>query len=399
MGHQKNSGGRSAVRLRGNALFLFFLSFSLFFLPFCRAQAEETPKPGELLAIGDADVIKGNSALAKKTAIAQALMKGVEDYIVHLLGSRRAVSHFERLAQEIIPAAREEVENFHILAEQQSDGRYKVLLRLRVNEEAIREQLQSAGVLLAEASPINVLFLVSESRDGDISYWWKDTEKDPSLRPVELALHKVFQNRGFTPVNRILSAPDAGRLTGLTSPDLQDKDILKWGRLFSADVVVFGNCTVNNGEEISLTLKAIDVSQGIQVCQESIADQMTAASRGSDSLVTALEEVVNRAAATFCPCIKGSFVSGGGGILPLTVTLAGMKMPKEFWRFSDFLKEEVVGVISVIPSRIQGNTMSATVEFQGDRDTFIHRILTHPKRPFPLRFDPIEQEAVIFNLE
>ncbi|MFO7599845.1 MAG: hypothetical protein R6X27_08560 [Candidatus Desulfacyla sp.] len=402
MGQERNNQERSTEGLRGNGLSLFLLSFSLFFLlgdPFPQAQAGETPKQNELLAIGEAAVVKGNTALAKKTAITQGLMKGVEDYIFYLLGSQRAMAHFERITQEIIPAAREEIENFHILAELQVDGRYKVLLKLRVNGEVIRERLQSAGVLMTETPPVNVLFLVSENRDGDMSYWWKDMEGYRSLNRVELALHKVFQDRGFNPINRTLNPPEADPVDALTSLDLQNRDILKWGRLFSADVVIFGECSINAGKKISLTLKALNVSQGIQTCQESVVEQIMEASGGADSLMAAIEGMVNRAAATLCPCIKGSLVSDGEKIHPLTVILAGMKRPKEFWRFSDFLKEEVMGVTSVIPSRIKDNAMSATVKFQGDRAAFISRVLTHPKRPFPLRLEQTEHEAIVFNLE
>jgi len=404
VGQGRNIQGKSTEGLRGNGLSLFLLSFSLFFLlsdPFPQARAEETPKQNELLAIGEAAVVKGNTALAKKAAITQGLMKGVEDYILDLLGSQQAMAQFERITQEIIPAAREEIDNFHILAELQVDGRYKVLLKLRVNEEVIRERLQSAGVLIAETPPINVLFLVSENRDGQMSYWWKDMEGYRSLNLVELALHKVFQDRGFNPVNRALNPPEIDRVDALTSLDLQNKDILKWGTLFSADVVIFGECTINGEKRGSLTLKALDVSQGIQSCQESVVEQIMEASGGadSDSLMAAIEGMVNRAADTLCPCIKGSLASHGERIHPLTVILEGMKMPKEFWRFSDFLKKEVMGVKSVIPSRIKDNAMSATVKFQGDREAFINRVLTHPKRPFPLRLEQAEHEAVVFSIE
>lgn len=79
MGQERNTRGKSTEGLRGNGLSLFLLSFSLFFLlsdPFPQAQAGETPKQNELLAIGDAAVVKGNTALAKKAAITQGLMKG-----------------------------------------------------------------------------------------------------------------------------------------------------------------------------------------------------------------------------------------------------------------------------------------------------------------------------------
>jgi hypothetical protein len=381
---------------------IVFISLGLFLLlgpSFSRALAVEGPRQGDVLAIGNAPVVQGNAAAARKAAITEALLKGVEDHIVHLLGSREAVRHFERVTEEIIPAAREEVGNFQVLAEQQVNGRYKVLLRLRVNEESIRERLRSAGIALTDISPIKVLFLVSESIDGELFYWWKDMDISGSMRPAELTLHKVFQDRGFYPINRTLGPPEREPVDGLTSPDLQDNEILKLGKLFAADVVIFGSCTVSRGKEITLTLKAVDVSQGIPLCKESVAEVMEKGSGDPQSLIKSVEGVVNRLAAALCPCINGSVAGDAGKIHSITVTLARMKMPKEFWRFSDFLTEEVMGVTSVIPSEIKDTAMSATVEFQGERVTFINRVLTHPKRPFPLRLDQTEHKAIVFNLE
>ena len=76
-----------------------------------------------------------------------------------------------------------------------------------------------------------------------------------------------------------------------------------------------------------------------------------------------------------------------------------MTMPKQYWRFSDFLSNDVVGVISVIPSRIKGHTMSATVEFKGDRHMFINRVLSHSKRPFALRINQTQDGMIVFDLE
>lgn len=400
--HERTNSRRSSVTHRGSVVFFLFCCLALFLLleiPFSWAASGEPQSPGELLAIGEAAVVKGNSALAKKTAVDQALMKGVEDYIVHLLGSQGTVSHFDRVTETIIPAARDEIENFHILAERQVDGRYKVLLRLRVNAEIIRERLRSAGFLQTETPSVKVLFLVSENRDGEVSYWWKDAEGSRSLSPVELALHKVFQDRGFSPINRTLSPPGADQVHGLTSPDLQHEDILKWGRLFSADVVIHGQCRISGGKEISLALQAVNLSQSDQVCREFIEEQIKEASGDTASFVNALEIMVNRLAATLCPCITGGVASDQGSPSPLTVTLAGMSMPKQYWRFSDFLSTDVDGVTSVIPSRIKGHTMSATVEFKGDRHMFINRVLSHSKRPFPLRINQTQDGMIVFDLE
>ncbi|MCJ7775929.1 MAG: hypothetical protein MUP08_06035, partial [Desulfobulbaceae bacterium] len=352
---------------------IFFLAGVLFFgFHLSHAETGDNLEKNELLAIGASTVVGGNSALAKERAITQALMKGVEDYIARLLGSRGVVNNFERLTEEIIPGAKEEIENFHILAEHQADGKYKVLIKLRVNEEIIGEKLRSAGVLLTDPPTIKVLFLVSEIIGGDISYWWKDAESFKDLSAVELTLHKVFQDRGFSPINRISSPPDVESLSNLTSPNLTNEDILKWGSLFSADVVICGQSEIINKKELSLKLRVFDVHQGSQICQESRVEPIEQASTGSEQIIETLQGPVNRIAAMLCPCIIRAVASEHGEIHPLEVTLTGTNKPKQFWVFRDFLRDKVVGVKSVIPSKIKGNSVSATVEFQGDGDKFIN---------------------------
>ncbi len=382
--------------------FIFTLvQFSLLANPFHVAASEgNLRETGECLAIGEAPVVAGDSAQAKKRAIKQALIKGVEDYIVNLLGSRAAVAYFDRLTRDILPAAQQEIQNFHILAEQQVNDRYRVLLKLQVNEDTIQEQLRSFGVVPGDiSSPVKVLFLVTEVKDGDLSYWWKDPEQFGSLNPVALALHHVFQGRGFTPVNRTLSLPDISQQEILTSPDLSDEGILEWGRIFSADVVISGRCTIETGREIALTLQAWDMSQGIRFCREFMVEPIDYDPEDTEAFMTALKGMINRMSASLCPCIRQSIGGGQSEEAPIVVTLAGMRMPNEFWQFSEFLKKEIAGVTSVIPCRIKANAMSATVVFQGGRDRFINRVLNHPGRPFPLRVQPNAGGPIIFVLE
>jgi len=402
-GTERNHSVKPKLRPTRIVIFLSLFSSVLFAVlgsPVARAAPRETSRQeGACLAIGEAPVVKGNSALAKEAAIRQALNKGVEDYIIYLLGSQGTVRHFDRVTEDILPAVQQEIQNFHILAEQQLNDRYKVLLRLQVNEAAIEEKLRSFGIQLTETSPIQVLFLVSELREGHLSYWWKDPEEFRSLSPVELALHKLFQERGFSPINRSLRLPDLSPDGDLATPDLSGEAVLEWGNLFSSDVVISGQCTIEGAEQMALTLNAWDVSQGIQVCQEFISEILAADPDDADTFVSAIGEIIKQLAAGFCPCIKDAVASDRGKITPLTVTLAGIRMPKEFWQFSRFLKEEVLGVTSVIPSQIKKNSLSATVEFQGDRKRFINRVLNHSKQPFPLRLRPAGGGEIVFGID
>lgn len=383
-----------------NRITIFFLAGGLFFgFHLSQAETRDNLEKNELLAIGTGTVVKGNSASAKKQAITQALMKGVEDYIVRLLGSRGMVNNFERVTEEIIPGAKEEIENFYILAEHQIDGKYKVLIKLRVNEEIIGERLRSAGALLTDLPLIKVLFLVSESRTGDISYWWKDAESFQDLSAVELTIHKVFQDRGFTPINRISSPPDFEQLKNLTSPYLTNEEILQWGRLFSADVVICGQSKIINKKGLSLTLRALDVRQGSEICQESRVEPIAEGLINTEQIIETLQGPVNRMAATLCPCILRTVAGEHEEIHELEVTLIGTSRPKQFWVFRDFLRGEVIGVKSVIPSEIRDNSISATVEFQGGREKFIDRVLKHEDPPFPLHLGQAEEGEIVFSLE
>jgi len=378
------------------------VALSLFLLPgifLSRAAATGMPETGEVLAIGEAPVREGNSALAKKTAIDRALMKGLESYLLQLLGGERAVAHFDRIVQELIPAAQEQVTNFHILTEEPMGDRFRVLVRLRVNEGIVRERLQSAGVILSESPSVNLLLMVSEARDETQSYWWKDPEGFPGLSPVELALHKAFQGKGFSPVNHTFVPPGAGQPAGLREACLENDDLLRWGSLFSADWVLYGECRMVSNSHIFLSVKALHVRKGLAVCEEAVKQSLGRKSDPAQSFAGPLEEAAKQLADRLSPCMMEAMAGDSKTRGSLTVTLKGMHMPRDFWRFSDFLTQDVAGVTWVIPSEIKGDTMSAMVMFEGGRDAFIHQVLSHPNRPFPLRLDPGRGEGAVFSIE
>ena len=154
----------------------------------------------EILAIGTATVKDGNLAKAKGSAISDALTKGVENYLLHRLGSEGVVNNFQRIIQDILPKAKAKVENYNILSEDQTGEEYKVLIKLRVNEKVIDKKLREAGVVVTEGPPIKVLFLVSEWKGGTVYYWWRDPETYSSMSGTELVLHNVFQERGLGPI-------------------------------------------------------------------------------------------------------------------------------------------------------------------------------------------------------
>ncbi len=374
-------------------------SLLLLLVYFCpQAVAEEAFKKNEHFAIGTGTIVKGNTVQGKKSAIQNALSKGIEDYLVRLLGNQMVAAHFETLSVEILPNLDQEIENFHILAEQPTGDNYNVFIKIRINENSIREKLREAGIFETVKQAVKVLFMVSESRGPLEVFWWQDPEANPALTPVELALHAVFQDRGFNPVNRIMDLPASDLVSGRSSANIQPKEAVQWGRRFSADAVVYGKSLILN-DKLVLNLKAIDVQTGIQICEKSGSQKIPSGQTDSESILGIMRQCVGRMAADFCPCIRRSIETAPESVHQLDVTLAGISQPRQFQTFSEFLKAYVPGVKSVIPSRIGDDSMSATVDFQGDRITFISLVLNHQNLPFPLHLGQTDTDNILFYLE
>ena len=380
-------------------LVLFLLFLVLFKTVLSDAEIRRKPATNEILVIGTASIVSGNLALAKKSAISRALMKGVENYLVHRLGSQGVVNNFQRFIEEIIPGAKEEIENFNILTETQIGNEYKVLVRLKVNEKIIDKKLREAGLIFMEGPPIKVLFLVSEVKDETIFYWWKDPEVHSALSPTELALNKVFQKRGFSSINRPLSAPVTEYSKALRSPNLEEADVLKWGKLFSSDVVIYGQANIVDEKEVSLTLNAFDVNQGLQIGQDFQVEQIEKGLEANGQIIETLERLVDHLAERLTPTIVRTVRFDHEKVHQFEITLKDLDSLKRFRIFRDFLRRDVVGVKSVRQTRVRKNSISIAVEFQGERNRFLDSVLNHENLPFPLNVVQTKEGEILLSIE
>lgn len=360
--------------------------------------AGDTSK-NEIMAIGTARIYKGNLASAKNRAISQALVKGVESYLVIRLGSQNIANNFGRVIQKILPTAEEDIENFNILAEDRVGDEYKVLIRLTINEKLIDKRLSEAGLTVTEGPPIRLLFMVSETIQGITSYWWKEPERYYALSPTELALHNAFQKRGFSPINRTLNMPEAEFPVDLRVVDLEDSDILKWGRMFSADVVIFGRTELFEKNRLALSLKAFDVNRDVQIVQDRQIETVEEGFEGREAMIKALENLADQLAERFTPALIRMTEVGRDYVQKLEITLMGLKDYRQYITFTDFLKKLVPGVQSVKQIRVRKSSISIEVEFQGGRYQFLDSVLNHESLPFPVNLAETEEGNILLKVE
>lgn len=376
---------------------LFCLSF---FAPhLISAEASEKSEAGEILAIGSSPIINDNVSLAKEKALSQALRKGIEEHLVRKLGRNNVVNNFHRIVNEIIPSSGEEIENFHILAEDHTGDQYNILVKLRINKKVMDKTLRRAGVAIMQGPAIKVLFLISEKDEGKISYWWKDPEFPPPMTAIELSLYKAFQERGYRPINQSLGIPQVDFSEELRASDLTNEAILTWGELFSADVVIRGKTEIIENEELSLSLQALDVDKGVLICQDTQIQPIQKDLKGNRQTTEEIEILVNNLVSKLTPAIIKTAGSGPEETQTLEVILTGLKTYRQFMDFRDFLVKNVTGVKSVKQTRVKKDSIYMEVQFKDDENKFMERVLNHANLPFLLDHSLTEEGTILIEVK
>ena len=393
----------SMVRVNQKSPFIaFFVLWLAGIVLLCVSISPAISKDGagqdEILVLGTARIAGGNVARAKAAALSEALRKGVEEYLARRLGSRGMVNNFPRIIHEVLPRAKEQVENFHILAEEKTDQYCNVLVRVKVNEKLMDEKLREVGLIIMDGPPINILFLVSQvhPEQDQGTYWWMDTDSVSALTETELALFRIFQERGFSPINRISYSPEGDFPMEMRVPELSPEAVAGWGKAFSADVAVYGICNITESQGVSITLTAFDVMTGAVIVETNQVEPFTA---GDDQRVqAALNKAIGRAASDLSPAIIESKKTAGKKFNAFPLVLMGVKNFRQYKAFRDFLMKDISGVSSVKQKKIRGDSLFLSVEYDGDSDGLIDMISNHPQRPFPLDIMKNEEGAILIHI-
>jgi hypothetical protein len=392
---------RQLFRSAQGVILLVVIISIIFICPIAMAQTDEGGGQSEIVVIGTGIISGGNVAKAKETAISEALILGVENYLSSRLGRQGMINNFPRLVQDIIPFAKDEVENFNILAEEQTSNHYKILVRVKINERVMDQKLRETGLVLMTGPSIKTLFLVSqvEPDKGENAYWWHNPESASGLTPTELALHRVFQERGLRPINRLLTIPEENYTPDMTDLDLSDEKAVQWGELYGADVAINGRCEILGGFGVILRLSAVDVKRGLLISQATEIERTEASPQNKEQIMGSVEKAINKIAVKMIPPIVKAMEPQEERPQQMEITLKGLKNFQQFRAYRDFLKKEIPGVKSVRQTRIRGDAMSILVEFTGDRDEFLDKLSKPENLPFEVEMELTDTGEIVVKIQ
>ncbi len=356
-------------------LYGILFTVSLFSVDFYNPGKASGGENTDIIAIGEGRIKDNNMAEARKEAISDALKKGIEQYLFQHLGSQGMAANFTAIINDIVPSSIEDIENYHILADDRKGEAIRILIRVKVNQKLMEERLERIGIARIEASGIKVLFLVSEKTSGkEPSFWWYNPEGASALTTSELKLYNIFQERGMDAINRLSSTPSLTYSDDMKRLDISNESAIKWGRIFSADVVVKGECNATTSNMVNVDLEAIKVEDGKSICRAGSEEQMDSVQTADERFMNALDRAINNIAVQFGPQIVKAFGKKDEETNKILITLMDAKSFEEFRLFRNFLDKEVGGIKSAVQSRIKGNSITVSVEFSGTRDAFVNKL-------------------------
>ena len=294
------------------------------------------------------------------------------------------INNFEDIIKGIIPGSADVIENFRELATDDTGKSYKMLVSLKVNEKLMEERLRNAGIIIYEGVPIRVLFLVSDKikPDEPAYIWWDDPENKTSLSSSELLLYQLFQERGFNPVNRLTSMPDKGYNPELFKQDLTDEEAAQWGRLYSSDVVITGKIEKNEFNAYTANIKAIDAVNGSVIASYTYKPDTVTDPEAVGTGMDTPEKIISAGVNAIIPDILKTFNKEEEKKSSFDMVLKGMENLKQVTAFMSFVKAKIGGVVSVLPARITQGALTVSVEYSGNRKTFIEKIRNSTEVPF-----------------
>jgi len=181
--------------------------------------------------------------------------------------------------------------------------------------------------------------------------------------------------------------------------DLADPVLFKWGRLFSADVVIHGKCQIIEGEQVTVELTALNIGKEHFVFQDAQAEGLEEGVDQFDEIIRVVERAVNKIAGRLSPAILKDVEVGDSKRSTLLLMLKGLENFKQFREFKAFLEKEVKGVQSVKQTKVRGKTIYITVIYSGEEESFLDRVLHHAKLPFQTEVSGSEEGAIVFELK
>jgi len=354
---------------------LFFLLAILFSYSQSFAQSQD------VTATGVAAVLQGDKAIARDTALNDALRKAVEQAVGTMVSSETVVENYQLIRDSILTKSQGYIQNYKVVSESPSPELYQVTITATVALGDLKNDLAALGILMQRAQKPRVLFMIAEQNIGQEFYmfWWHGKSEFKGqhydMAASETALKEEFLNKGFNVVDSSVATGKIEVSNAYKIADLTDAGAISVGRQMGAEVIVKGKALAkegprNTGSKVGsyiadITASALRVDNGAVLGSargHGVSRNISEVTGGTEALEKAAREASGKIIDQIIA--KWSGEVSGGGLIQLTVR--GISEYSDFVKFKDIIQGQIRGVQAIYQRSLEGGTAVLDIEMKGN---------------------------------
>jgi len=330
-----------------------------------------------ITAEGVGVVIGGDRAIARDSAINDALRKAVEQAVGTMVSSETMVQNFQTLSDRIYTQTQGYIQNYRVLSETPGPNIHTVNIQATVAMGDLQKDLQALGILLGQVGKPRIMILIAEQSIGRqyYSYWWGHHRGEQvDLTVSENTILDRFREKGFDMVDHAAQSKDIKISAAFRVADLNDQGAITLGKQADAEVVIIGKAMARSAGSVAgtqmksaqanVSLRAIQIdnarvlSSGTENAAAVHIDEITA---GSEALKKASIKIADK----MIDDIIRNFQKRVGATTLVQLTVNGLSSPEELRVFKNLIRNQIRGVEGVHERSYSGGTAKIDIDIKG----------------------------------
>ncbi|MBI4377674.1 MAG: flagellar assembly protein T N-terminal domain-containing protein [Nitrospinae bacterium] len=360
------------------------LNLSNLFLPF-----ESHGQTQDITATGVAAILQGDKAIARDTALNDALRKAVEQAVGAMVSSETVVENYQLIRDSILTKSQGYIQKYRVASESPSAELYQVTISATVSLGNLKNDLAALGILMQRVQKPRVLFMIAEQNVGQEFYifWWygksefKGQQVDLSVS--ETALKEEFLSKGFNVVDSSVATGRIEISNAYRIADLADAGAISIGRQLGAEVIVKGKALAKEGPRTAgskvgsyiadITATAFRVDNGSVIGSgrgHGVSRNISGVTGGTEAIEKAAREMAGKMVDQIVA--KWSGEVSGGGLVQLTVR--GIGEYSDFVKFKDIIQGQIRGVQAIYQRSLEAGTAVLDIDMKGNAQSLADEI-------------------------
>ena len=354
-------------------------------------------------ARGIAPVFDGNISTARTTALTDAQQKAVLTALADQMSLEKLSSSFATLHNLFISRPDVYVQRFKILNETTLSGNYHILIEAFIEDELMRNDLESIGINGPVQQKMKVLLMIAEaSSDKEYSGWWA---ADPAKRilPVDVGEQMAFFFR-----ERGVGVIDDGTIPFEPLTPNEDElfpgreAVLRVARQAGADIVVLAKASIKQtaaqpGASITqmqcdMSAEVLDVHMRelvLQTATNSLGMHSDQDAAARDAAAKASSRIVEHILDRMLPAISGRH------IYALRCTFPGARPESYAQDFFSLLRAALPEIVRIdVRDTTDANVRQADIVSSVDGTTLVQKALRTELGGYKLTLGAVEDTVI-----